>query len=138
MSIPIPALRILLVDDDADVGTALGDMLSAEGHDVHVALGGRAALDFLEKRAFDVVVTDMRMPEVDGPALYREAVARFPLLRDSFIFVTGDAFSPETVGFLSRNGAVHVPKPCSFEELDDALHQVVRTHAERDQRSNAG
>ncbi len=137
-STPVPALRILVVDDDADVGAALADMLSAEGHDVDVALSSSDALDLLEKRAFDVVVADVHMPEVDGPAFYRKAVARFPLLSDSFVFITGDAFDPDTDEFLSRIGAVRLPKPCSFEEIDDALHQVVSARSERDRRSNVG
>jgi signal transduction histidine kinase len=131
----VPALHILVVDDDPDVGGALADILSSQGHAVDVALGGKAALELLGNRAFDVVVTDMRMPDVDGPALYREAMARFPLLADSFIFITGDAFSGDTEGFLSGIGAVRLPKPCSLDEIDDALRQVVRRRAQRTQGS---
>jgi FixJ family two-component response regulator len=72
------------------------------------------------------VVTDMRMSDFDGPALYREAVAIDPLLESSFVFVIGDIFSAETQAFLSHTGAVRLAKPCTFEDIEDAVCQVVR------------
>lgn len=75
----------------------------------------------------------MRMPDFDGPALYREAVALDPHLESSFVFLTGDVFNAETQAFLSQTGAVRLAKPCTFEEIEEAVRQVVR---ERPQRSS--
>jgi len=71
------------------------------------------------------VVTDMRMPDLDGAALYREIVARHPLLQGSFVFLTGDTFSADTHGFVAQTGAVLLSKPCTFDEVEDALKRVL-------------
>jgi signal transduction histidine kinase len=123
---PAPALRILVVDDDPDVAMAFSDILSAQGHLVDIAATSRAALQRIETGAYAVVVTDMRMPDLDGPTLYREVTARCPQLKKSFLFVTGDTFSKETSRFLKETGAVYLSKPCTFDEVESAVEQVVR------------
>jgi signal transduction histidine kinase len=124
-----PALRILVVDDNPDVAMAFSDILSAQGHMVEIAGTSRAALQLIGTGAYAVVVTDMRMPDLDGPALYREVTARHPLLESSFLFVTGDTFSPDTDRFLKESGAVFLGKPCTFEDVENAVEQVVRRRA---------
>ena len=121
-----PSLRILVVDDDPDVAAAFSDILSAQGHMVDVAPTSRAALQCVETGAYAVVVTDMRMPDLDGPSLYREIVKRYPLLKNSFLFVTGDTFSKDTNRFLKETGAVYLSKPCTFDEVESAVEQVLR------------
>jgi signal transduction histidine kinase/ActR/RegA family two-component response regulator len=120
------ALRILVVDDNPDVAMAFSDILSAQGHMVEIAGTSRAALQLIGTGAYAVVVTDMRMPDLDGPALYREVTARHPLLESSFLFVTGDTFSPDTDRFLKESGAVFLGKPCTFDDVENAVEQVVR------------
>jgi two-component system NtrC family sensor kinase len=126
----VPEQRILVVDDEPDVASALSDILTAQGHRVNVAADGRSALQLLDKGVYDIVVSDMRMPELDGPALYREVVARHPLLESSFVFITGDTFSPDTDAFLSRTGAVYLNKPCTFGDIEGAVRQVLRRRAQ--------
>jgi signal transduction histidine kinase len=126
---PTPALRILVVDDNPDVAMAFSDILSAQGHHVDIASTSRAALPLIESGAYAVVVTDMRMPDLDGPALYREITTRRPCLGKSFLFVTGDTFSGETNRFLKETGAVYLGKPCTFEEVESAVQQVLRRRA---------
>jgi two-component system NtrC family sensor kinase len=123
---PAPAARILIVDDDPDVARSLSDILSAQGHEVEVADTSRAALQRIETGAYAVVITDMRMPDLDGPALYREVTARCPLLTTSFLFVTGDSFSKETNRFLKETGAIYLNKPCTFDEVESAVEKVLR------------
>jgi CheY-like chemotaxis protein len=132
---PAPAARILIVDDDPDVASSLSDVLSAQGHKVEVAGTSRAALQRIETGAYAVVITDMRMPDLDGPALYREVTARCPRLEKSFLFITGDTFSKETSRFLKETGAVYLSKPCTFDEVEGAVEQVLRR---RGQESVAG
>ncbi len=129
-ALPTPALRILVVDDNPDVAMAFSDILSAQGHLVEIADTSRAALPLIETGSYAVVVTDMRMPDLDGPALYREVTKRRPLLAKSFLFITGDTFSSETNRFLKETGAVYLGKPCTFEEVESAVKQVLRGRAE--------
>jgi signal transduction histidine kinase len=123
-------LRILVVDDNPDVAMAFSDILSAQGHTVEIADTSRAALRLILTGAYAVVVTDIRMPDLDGPALYREVTARHPALESSFLFVTGDTFSPDTDRFLKESGAVFLGKPCTFEEVESAVEQVVLRRAQ--------
>ena len=61
--------HILVVDDDEMVGDALADLLIEEGHSVSQAANGRQALEALQDILPDLVITDFRMPVMDGPAL---------------------------------------------------------------------
>jgi signal transduction histidine kinase len=124
-SSPIPSQRILVVDDDLHVASGFSEILSAQGHRVDVAANGRTALQMLDNSVYDLVVSDMHMPECDGPTLYRNIVARHPLLENSFIFVTG-AFGAEMDAFLSRTGSVRLGKPCTFDEIENAVRQILR------------
>jgi signal transduction histidine kinase len=119
------ASRILVVDDDPAVAAGFYEILSAQGHDVDVELTSRAALQRILTGAYAVVMTDMRMPDLDGPALYQEVINRRPSLAKSFLFVTGDTFSPPTDRFLKETGAVHLAKPCTFDEVEEAVARTL-------------
>lgn len=125
----VQAARILVVDDNPDVAMAFSDILSVQGHLVDIAGTSRGALPLIESGAYAVVVTDMRMPDLDGPALYREVTKRCPRLAKSFLFITGDTFSTETNRFLKETEAVYLGKPCTFEEVESAVKQVLRRSA---------
>ncbi len=127
---PAAAMRVLVVDDDPDVAAAFSDILSMQGYAVDVVASGRAALERIAADAYAVVVTDMRMPDLDGPALYGEIIRRRPTMERSFLFVTGDTFSPDTRRFLNETGAVYLAKPCTIEEVELAVQQVLRRQAE--------
>jgi two-component system NtrC family sensor kinase len=125
-----PGLRILVVDDNPDVANAFSAILSVQGHRVEIAETSRSALEQIQSGAYAVVVTDMRMPDLDGPALYREVTARAPLLANSFLFVTGDSFSSDNSRFLQETGAVYLSKPCTFAEVERAVERVLQRRAE--------
>jgi two-component system NtrC family sensor kinase len=131
-----PPLRVLVVDDNPDVATAFSDILSAQGHTVDIAASSRGALDLIATGAYAIILTDMRMPDLDGPALYREVVARHPQLESSFLFATGDTFSADTIRFLKESGAVVLGKPCTYEDVENAVEEVVRRRAHRQPHSN--
>src|SRR3990172_5550492 len=65
--------RVLVVDDEAKLAKFVAQALELDGHDVVRAGGGREALTLLAERPFEVVVTDLRMPEVDGLAVLNAA-----------------------------------------------------------------
>src|SRR5712692_6527167 len=68
--------RILVADDEPKLGKLVAEMLQLEGHEVVRVQGGRGALVELSARPFELVVTDLRMPEVDGLAVLRDARGR--------------------------------------------------------------
>ena len=73
--------RILLVDDDPMVRETIRHILAAEAHEVTIAQDGRVALNLFEKSAFDLVVTDIIMPERDGIEVITEMRQRQPDVR---------------------------------------------------------
>ena len=68
---PIRSRAILLVDDEPSIVKALTRLLRRDGHTVDTASNGRLALARLQERTYDVILSDLRMPELDGPGLYR-------------------------------------------------------------------
>ena len=87
-------IRMLVVDDEAFVRDMVGFVLEAAGYEVDTAENGREALEkFGKGPAFHVAVTDMNMPEMDGPALIRELKKKYP--ETAIVLMTGDADAPE-------------------------------------------
>jgi DNA-binding NtrC family response regulator len=70
--------RILVVDDEADVAGVLAEMLETDEHQVETAKNGAEALDRIQAETFHAIISDLRMPELDGPGLYREVERRHP------------------------------------------------------------
>ena len=118
-------VSVLVVDDEAGISSLLSDLLEADGYRVVTASNGVAALALLEKETFDAVLTDIRMPELDGPGLYREVERRYPQFVSRFAFLTGDALGDETRAFLEAVRAPHLGKPFSGEDVVRALRQVL-------------
>ena len=119
---PTQGKAILVVDDEPEVAAALAEMLADDGHQVETAPNGDIALRKLEERAYDLVLSDIRMPGLDGPGLYRALERRHSNLAHRFVFVTGDALSPETKQLVEETRILALSKP--FDA--DAVRQVVR------------
>jgi two-component system, cell cycle sensor histidine kinase and response regulator CckA len=116
---------VLLVEDEEAVRRGGKRMLETRGYTVHEAGSGVEALDIMEELngAVDIVVSDVVMPEMDGPSLLRELRKTYPDLK--FIFVSGyaeDAFARNLpadakFGFL--------PKPFSLKQLAEAVREML-------------
>jgi CheY-like chemotaxis protein/anti-sigma regulatory factor (Ser/Thr protein kinase) len=112
-----PRGRILVVDDEPLVGTVIQRSLQGH-HQVDFAPSARAALDRLEAgQQFDVVLTDLLMPEMSGMDLYREILRRDRRLAERMVFLTGGAFTPAASEFLSREAVECVEKPFEVEAI---------------------
>jgi signal transduction histidine kinase len=117
--------RILVVDDEAEIAGVLAEALERVGHRVEVAANGAEALEILTARACDLVISDTKMPGLDGLDLYREVERRFPSLRERMIFVTGDVLDAEKLAFLERSGVPVLMKPFDVREVRHLVHQVL-------------
>ena len=82
----VPSAAILLVDDEAGIAKAVPRLLRREGHTVDTAANGRLALAKLQERAYDLILCDLRMPELDGPGLYRTLAQHAPPCVDGLSF----------------------------------------------------
>jgi two-component system NtrC family sensor kinase len=126
---PLRDQRILVVDDEPMVAELLRDILAPDGHRVEVAPHGRAALDLLAREPFDLIISDFRMPVLDGGGLYRELALRAPALRERFIFLSGDTLNAETRKFIERTGAPVLDKPFDAARVRRTVQQIL--HARR-------
>jgi len=128
---PIGAKAILVVDDEPEIAGVLAEALERMGHHVEVALGGDRALELLTQRTYDLVLSDTKMPGVDGVGLYREIERRFPALRERVVFLTGDVLDPEKRAFIERAGLPFLTKPFDVEEVRRVVHQVLAGGGQR-------
>jgi two-component system NtrC family sensor kinase len=119
------AACILVVDDEPEVAALLADIVGEFG-EVEVALGGVEAIHCLERHSqrFDAVISDLRMPEVDGITLYREICARWPRLATRVILVTGDSLSPDLHEFLESSCCPVMEKPFIPAEVRQKVGQI--------------
>jgi two-component system NtrC family sensor kinase len=115
---------ILLVDDEPSVIRGLTRLLRRDGHTVDTAPNGRIALARLQERAYDLILSDLRMPELDGSGLY-QALEQYPELRQRFVFLTGDTVSRETMAFFEQTGVRWLTKPFRAAEVRRTIQQVL-------------
>jgi nitrogen-specific signal transduction histidine kinase/ActR/RegA family two-component response regulator len=122
--------RVLVVDDEPEIGEVLAEILRLDGLVVDVATGGRNAIQRLEQVAYDLVISDLRMPDLDGPALYRELERSWPHLTRRIVFVTGDTLSVDTSEFIAASGAPVIEKPFDAQRIRElAAEQVALIRA---------
>jgi two-component system NtrC family sensor kinase len=105
-----------VVDDESEVAALLAEMLTVWGHRADTVTDGIAALGKLAEPPYDVILSDLRMPGLDGPALYREVERRYPHLVSRFVFLIGDTLG-DTRAFLEAVRAPHLGKPVSVGEV---------------------
>jgi two-component system sensor histidine kinase/response regulator len=120
---PVGPRTVLVVDDEADLADVLIEELRRDGHRVEFAPNGAEALAWLERQAFDLVLSDTKMPIMDGVQFYREVERRFPSLRRRVIFVTGDALDPEKRQFLESLEMPFLIKPFDFSAVRDLMRR---------------
>jgi signal transduction histidine kinase len=116
--------RVLVVDDDQTLVRLLQDILSEAGYSVATARSGSEALRTLKRQDFDLILSDLRMPEMSGVEFYRIIAKENPRLARRIAFVTGDVVSQETSRFFAETHAPHLAKPFRIQELDAVLTQM--------------
>jgi CheY-like chemotaxis protein len=119
--------RILVVDDEPGIAGVLAEVLQLDGHVVETVGDGEAALGKLALGGYELILSDIRMPELDGPSLYRELERRDPRFLRRMIFLTGDTLSPSTRGFLEETGAPCLSKPFALSDVREIVRRVLQT-----------
>jgi CheY-like chemotaxis protein len=102
---------ILIVDDEADIRETLAEILTEAQHRVVTVSSGREALERIGAQHFDVILTDIRMPDLDGRALYQEIERRWPDRVERVVFVTGDTLASSLREFAAESGRPVLEKP---------------------------
>jgi DNA-binding NtrC family response regulator len=119
--------RILVVDDEPGIAGVLAEVLQLDGHVVETVGNGETALARLAAGSYELILSDIRMPELDGPGLYWELERRDPRLLRRMIFLTGDTLSPGTREFLEKTGAPCLSKPFALSDVRDLVQRVLQT-----------
>lgn len=118
-----PKPRLLLVDDDPSLLRLLTLRLEGEGYQVISADSAEAALPLLGKNSVDVVLSDLRMPGLDGMSLFDEIAKRYPGL--PVVLMTAHGSIPEAVAATQRGVFGFLTKPLNTNELRDILQNAV-------------
>ena len=117
---------ILVIDDEPSVVRALTGLLRRDGYRGDTASNGRAALLQLQERPYDVILCDLHMPDLDGPAFYAILVRQYPALRQRVIFLTGDTRGSANKTFLTQSGRPWLRKPCPIATIRRAIQHVLQ------------
>ncbi|HET6577421.1 MAG TPA: ATP-binding protein [Gemmatimonadales bacterium] len=119
-------LRVLVVDDEPHILHYMRATLEAWGHIPVVALNGREGLELTDRESFDLVISDLRMPEFGGREFYEELARRQPAMARRLVFSTGDTVRGDTLAFLESIDRPYLHKPFSLAELRTLLAAVAR------------
>ena len=116
-----PHARVLVVDDEAEIADLMRAVLEGAGYDVATAESGAVALELLAEARFDAIVSDVRMPDLDGAALWRAVRVRQPHLARRVLFVTGDTLSPQARQVFEESDCPSLDKPFANADLLTAV-----------------
>jgi DNA-binding NtrC family response regulator len=120
---PENAKHLLLVDDEAALREAIGERLADHGFIVEQAASGEQALARLADFAFDIIITDLRLPGVDGRAVLDAALERYPDI--IAIIITGFGTVKDAVNAIKQGAADFITKPFQFDALLHVLNSAL-------------
>jgi CheY-like chemotaxis protein len=121
---PRPSFRILIVDDDPILGDLFLDLLEMAGHQCRVAKTGRDALTLVARHPFDLIISDLRMPEMSGRELWERLQQTDARLAETMIFVSAEEPAAETCRFLQETKHAYLRKPFNIQELLRLVEQA--------------
>jgi len=127
--LPSQSARILVLDDDKTIAELLGEMLSLLGYATSLCHSGREALELIDRVEFDLIISDFRMPKMNGREFYEQTVRKKPELARRIIFLTGDVVNEETQAFLQSTGNPHLSKPFQLARVEQMVAQVLQQNA---------
>jgi two-component system NtrC family sensor kinase len=116
----------LIVDDEAELASVMADILASRGMRSDIVLNGRDALTKLlaSPNAYDIILCDLQMPKMAGPALFRHLKSKQPHLTKQIAFVTGDTLGSSASQFLAEAGCPIIEKPFRPEEVWRVVRQL--------------
>jgi len=120
---PVWSERFLVVDDFPPIRELLSTLLSTKGI-VEKAANGKEGLEKVGRSYFDVIISDIDMPVMNGTAFYQRAVHEDSRIGKRFLFLTGDP-EPEIVDFLRQNGLRYLEKPAPLSEITKAVDDIL-------------
>jgi CheY-like chemotaxis protein len=121
---PASGKSVLVVDDEKWILELASELVRAEGHAVETAAGGEQAIEKLTQRKFDVIVSDWKMPGINGIRLYEHLRTTAPGMARRVVFMTGDVVNDTFQEFLRSNQLACLAKPFARREFRAAIANV--------------
>ncbi|WP_299723832.1 ATP-binding protein [uncultured Tateyamaria sp.] len=118
-------MRALIVDDEVEVGELNAEILRRDGFEVEFVSSGEEALRRLRTSAYDIFLSDLNMPGVDGRRIYEALVSEFPEMLKRTAYITGDIMGQSSHGLLRETGLPYLEKPVSPIELRDLVAKIL-------------
>jgi DNA-binding response OmpR family regulator len=118
------AKSVLVVEDEPGIAAICMRVLSREGFQVDIAVNGEVALEMWRRKNYDLCLSDIRTPRMNGIELYRQLEIERPEAVKTFIFTTGDTMSVNVKIFLEETGRPFLPKPFAPENLRAIIKMV--------------
>ena len=133
-----PAVHILLVDDASGFVHPLARLLCRDGYTVEITADGLQALAKLQADPYDLLLCDVRLPALDGPALYALLRQQSPPCCPPVIFLSADTLDPASTAFLVHCGQPWLAKPCSALQIRQMIAQVLSARESRHAADRSG
>ena len=117
--------KILVMEDEASMAEGLKMILSEDGYKVDVAGDGQSALDYFKRNTFDLLLADLRLPDMDGLDVIRQLKQDLPLA--DVVVITGYPSVDTAVSSASLGVRDYLRKPFTEDEIKTVVHDVFRT-----------
>ncbi len=117
--------KILIVDDELNMRLVLSAMLKKEGYEISAASNGKEALQILQSNKFAVVITDLKMPDVDGMELLIRIAERHPEI--PVIMITAHGTIATAVEALKKGAFDYITKPFDLDDLKNIVSKAIKT-----------
>ena len=119
--------RLLVIDDDLAIQEVLASALLVAGYRVDVSSSAIEALQLLEQSTYDLLLCDLRMPEMDGEGFLTALSYRDPDVAGKVVFMTGDSASKDTQRLLESTDRPVLIKPFTLSDLEDVVGHELRS-----------
>jgi signal transduction histidine kinase/CheY-like chemotaxis protein len=120
-----PSLYVLVIDDEESILHLVREVLSAEGHKVETASSGVDALELIARNRYDVIISDWKMPGLNGINLFQELLEKDPVAAKRVLFMTGDVIKESFQDFLQKHSRTCLSKPFALREFHQAIARMV-------------
>lgn len=120
---PVNAKRILVVEDEDNTRHALTKLLTREGYFVEAVADGYEALSYLRKQSVNLIVTDIKMPKMDGIAFLRELNKNFP--KSNVIMITAYGGVDSYLEAMNLGAFEYINKPVQIDELKIIMEKIL-------------
>ena len=115
--------KILIVDDEQNVRQLIGKVLEKEGYEISYACDGREGLDIFHKKNIDLIISDIKMPEMSGIEFLHEVKKQEPDI--DFILITAFATMETAIEAIKNGAQDYVTKPFDIKEIVDAVKKYL-------------